>query len=258
MKTYKKINFEELYNNDLKEYKEIREKDSEYKKRYLQEIDLWKNKYMISLISKKPGINKIIEIGCATGDLLQRFPINVKPENRFGIDISKKNILFAKKNYPKINFIHGTIDNLDFPKNYFDLLILSDIIEHVEKPLQFLRKTSQISKYIVINLPLQKCQYYKNRKYGPDDEDGHLRAYNFDEALSLIGRSGLKIIKYKQKYICKEDFFQRRLIRDFFPNMNFSQSIRSLPKFFKLLILNVIFYKVYFASNLFAFLKKEE
>ena len=155
------VNMQKYY-NEHESYIERRKEGSKERIEYLEEIDLWKNKYLKSVIPVNYEIETILEIGCGTGDLLGRFSADIPESNRFGVDISNKNIEFAKKRYPKINFCVGTIDDFHFSKNVFDLIILSDILEHVKNDLELLIKSSELARFIVVNIPLEKC--YANRR----------------------------------------------------------------------------------------------
>lgn len=89
------------------------------------------NPYYHKLIEKIyikiiPPKQKVLEIGCATGDLLNI----LKPEFGVGIDISSKMIEIAKKKYPSLNFINSSYE--DFKTNdKFDYIILSNLLEHI-------------------------------------------------------------------------------------------------------------------------------
>jgi hypothetical protein len=130
------------------------------------------------------------------------------------LDISSENIKVARDLYPGGTFFQGTIDDFNtvfrnkaFTK--FDLVILSDIIEHVPDDLRFLSAVKEISSYVLINLPLEKCYKNRNRKYGMEDPSGHLRCYDKKEALSLISKAGLNIINcFTENALKDKDIFK--------------------------------------------------
>lgn len=76
------------------------------------------------LIVKKN--EKILDAGCGTGILSTFFPNAIYT----GIDLDKKLISFAKEKYKK-NFLVMSIDQLKFPINTFDKIIIVGVIHHL-------------------------------------------------------------------------------------------------------------------------------
>ena len=230
----------EKYYNEQKEYIEFRnneEKRNEYKLR----VD-WKIRNLINVIPSNYKFNNILEVGCAFGLLLNELSGNLKINDAYGIDISGENIEIAQKIYPHIKFIKGTIENIDFrnlaiANNKFDLVILSDIVEHIPDDLDFIQKVSKITKFILLNLPLEKSLVNKNRKYGIEDRSGHLRCYDYHSAINLISKSGLTIVESK----CENTLKDRSISKLF----NTQQKIRVSKKPFLKKIFWTITYFLY-------------
>ncbi len=260
------INFEEFYNKQ-KDYKQFRDnplKQEEYK----VWVD-WKARNLVNIIPDNLKFSSVLEIGCAFGLLLDNISKRLKIPYSFGIDISPKNIQLAQKLFPNYEFYVGTLENFApniFLKNNsekFDLVILSDIIEHVLDDARFLQKVSQITNYALVKLPLEKCFYNKNRKYGLSDLSGHLRSYNEIEGLNLIERSGFNIINKKVEISLKDS--KGYLIWKNEQNLRVSQKTFFKKVFWTYfyncqdVILNNFetLYKRIWGSNLFCFIKSK-
>ena len=69
-----------------------------------------------------PG-QRIIEIGCGSGDLLA----SLKPAYGVGVDFSSQTISSAKGRYPDLNFIQADAHDVDL-NTKFDFVILSDLV----------------------------------------------------------------------------------------------------------------------------------
>lgn len=248
------------YYDEHESYIERRKEGSKKRIEYLEEIDLWENKYLKSVIPENLKIETILEVGCGTGDLIGRFPTDIPESNRFGVDISNKNIEFAKRKYPEINFCVGTIYNLIFSKikKDFDLIILSDILEHVKNDLELLIKSSEHAQFIVVNIPLEKCYSTRKRQYGVTDIAGHLRAYNLKDALSLINKADLKIVNSKKVSVINESFWQKRFTKFFFLDSNFKTAIGKKLPFYLYRVAKYSILPFLYPSNLFAFLEKRK
>lgn len=79
----------------------------------------------------------MLDAGCSTGEIMN-FIHNYKKSRVYGVDISKKAISIAKKQYPKYNFKVGSVDLLPFEDNYFNYIVCYDILEHVDDPKKVL------------------------------------------------------------------------------------------------------------------------
>jgi len=97
-----------------------------YKKRFgVTKEDL--NKSFLSRIPKKI---KILELGCNIGNQLGcLYKLGFK--NLSGIDIQYHCLLKIKKKFSFINGIQGSIDNLPFEKNSFDLVFTNNVLIHI-------------------------------------------------------------------------------------------------------------------------------
>jgi SAM-dependent methyltransferase len=162
----------------------------------------WKVQNLVKQIPASVAKDNVLEVGCALGILLNSVADKLAIKVRFGIDISTENIDYAKKLYPDCSFVCGTIEDLQkkwntyFPLDRFDIVILSDIVEHIPDDEQFLREVSQISRYVIFNLPLEKCYNNRNRKYGETDPSGHLRNYDLNDAKKLVDKGGFEVVTY--------------------------------------------------------------
>jgi len=78
--------------------------------------------------------SKVLEIGCGTGDLIA----SLKPEYGMGFDISNKMIAIAKRKHRNIHF------STHWPKQKFDYIFMSDVVEHLEYPDETFRKISKL------------------------------------------------------------------------------------------------------------------
>lgn len=161
----------------------------------------WKVRKLTGMIPDNLKFSNILEVGCAFGVLLNSIADRLNVVSRTGIDISGENIKTAGDLYPGCGFFKGTLEDYVKENSYVlknhrhDLIVLSDIIEHIPDDLEFLKLVRKVSEYVVVNLPLEKAFKNRNRNYGIKDPSGHLRCYNKKQAKKLFIDAGFLLIR---------------------------------------------------------------
>lgn len=116
---------------------------------------LWKTDVIAGLLQKnevKP--KEVIEVGCGAGEnLVELLKRDSSIEKLTGYDISPQAIeLAAKKASGKISFYKEDITRIDNVKS--DLMLVIDVVEHVDDYYGFLRKLKSKSDWFVFHIPL--------------------------------------------------------------------------------------------------------
>lgn len=94
----------------------------------------------------------VLDIGCGNGALT--LDLSKKAKRVVGIDLNKKSIQFARKRHPALNIEYIVGDaTKDLPNQRFDAIILSNVLEHIEDRVKFLRKIKNLSPKILIRVP---------------------------------------------------------------------------------------------------------
>lgn len=136
----------------------------------------------------------VIEIGCGSGNLLERF----KGKKLLGIEPNKDSHEICSKKFPSKNiFFEGLSENTKF-----DLVISVCVIEHTVNPSLFLEKCKNIvsdNGYIVLILPIQDL-----KSYDPFFLD-HLHHFSKNHILNLLDSVNLQCVNYDLGYKCIED-----------------------------------------------------
>jgi len=84
---------------------------------------------------------KVLDAGCGTG-LFSRF----LPDGSYGIDINPRNLAKARQHAPAINFMEADLEQLPFENDSFDLIIITEVIEHFPDPLKLLSELKRVLK----------------------------------------------------------------------------------------------------------------
>jgi SAM-dependent methyltransferase len=108
------------------------------------------------------NFNRMLDIGCGCGHLVNWIMENKKSDTVEGVDISCDHIDAAKKLYPAINVRCESV--FDIEVSTYDMISMTDVLEHIrdddhDKLLDLLDKLSDVGTYLYINHPLASAVY---------------------------------------------------------------------------------------------------
>jgi SAM-dependent methyltransferase len=91
----------------------------------------------------KPDEN-VLDIGSGNGFLSYDIATKVRGAKVTGIELNEKNVEFACSHYKhdNLSFVKGDILK-ELPEGKFDVIILSNVLEHIEKRVDFLKNLKQ-------------------------------------------------------------------------------------------------------------------
>ncbi|MGH7246141.1 MAG: class I SAM-dependent methyltransferase [Candidatus Levyibacteriota bacterium] len=158
-----------------------------------------------SLIPFTP--RKILDVGCASGWFLSNIAKKYPKAKCFGIDIYKEAVLYGKKRYPKMSFRQADGHRIPFANNSFDLVICTEVLEHVENPNQMLLEIKRVlSEKGVAIIELDSASilfttvwFLWTKIHGKVWKHAHLHSFNPKKLERLLKNSGFEI-KRKQTF----------------------------------------------------------
>lgn len=161
------------------------------------------NNFYSSLISlvKHVAPQTILDAGCGEGftmDRLAKFGLGKKIE---GVEYSKDAIMLGKKLFPNLTFKQGSAYDLPYKGNSFDLVICTEILEHLDVPPKALKEALRISKkYVLISVPNEPFFMLSNFIRGKNlfrlgDDPGHINHWTIFSFQKFIKKNGIKIKK---------------------------------------------------------------
>lgn len=155
------------------------------------------NNFFNSLFSvlKDLQIDTVLDVGCGEGFTLSKLKENKIGKKYEGIDASREAIYIGKKQYPELNLKEGNIYKLDYKDNSLDLVICTEVLEHLENPEKALRELLRVSKkYLIISVPNEPFFYLFNyTQWGKDI--GHINKWTSRGFTKLVKRQKVKILK---------------------------------------------------------------
>ena len=194
---------------------------AEYVK-YKNKIDKFSSHSLIvkQIIKMSPSNQNILDIGCFSGELLNRVKINQKESNSyFGADL--ENYLSKECSFIKFCLLDFNDKDLNkvFENQKFDIVILGDILEHLVNPWSALSSIEQIiqdSSRILISIPnsghwyfrlkilFGKIEYTNNGLF----DKTHLRFFTKKSSKELIKDSKFEIIELNYSSLPWENLFK--------------------------------------------------
>ncbi len=141
--------------------------------------------------------NTVCETGCGSGAILQNLQKHLPAQTKFcGYDISPDAINIAQqKANAQLQF--QLLDVTEKETQKFDLLLVIDVLEHLENYFSFLKKIQPKSTYTIFHIPLDMSLWSLFREkmlIESKQSVGHI--HNFTEAFikSILEDAGFEII----------------------------------------------------------------
>jgi ubiquinone/menaquinone biosynthesis C-methylase UbiE len=161
---------------------------------------------------------KVLDAGCGWGyylDLIVRFK-KIFKKNRLrlvGLDNDRESIEIAKTRLKgeKVKIVYGDITDLPFPSNNFDVVILSEVLEHIDDDLKALEEIRRVLKNggkLILTVPNKSypflwdpLNWILEHFFSKHIKNGfwsgiwanHLRLYGREDITLIIKKAGFKI-----------------------------------------------------------------
>lgn len=147
-----------------------------------------RKRIIIDILKKylKKKNNKILDAGCGTGSSILYL---AELGHVYGVDISKIAVKFCKKRGIK-NVRVANILKLPYKDNFFDLVCLLDVMEHIKDDKVAIKEARRVLKpggILLTTVPALQFIYSKH-----DKEQGHFKRYSKNEVRSSFKNVGLK------------------------------------------------------------------
>jgi ubiquinone/menaquinone biosynthesis C-methylase UbiE len=195
----------DIYNDNsyLEKNPSLHTEDSKFKfqniKRFLSSIEVKNNRI------------KILDIGGGAGIIgklvLEHFQESGIVVSFHSLDLSTQMLKIQLKNNPQIKKIINCSIN-ECPKSNYDLVLMIDVIEHIEEKEDSAKILNKLGKNIIYNIPIEInffdilkylksfFRYYKRQK----KRWGHIHFFSFTSSQSFLKRHYKIIDSYFQPY----------------------------------------------------------
>jgi len=145
----------------------------------------------------------VLDVGCGNGAL--SYDVAKKAKKVVGIDLNKKNISFAKERYSEENIEYICGDALkDLPDEKFDVIIMSNVLEHIGNRVEFLERLREKAARFLIRVPMINRDwitlYKKELSMDYRLDKGHYVEYTLERFERELEKAGLRIQDYSIQF----------------------------------------------------------
>jgi len=126
----------------------------------------------------------VLEVGCRAGNLTQHYASN----NRItGVDVDRNALqLFEQRLHARAHWVDVDSEPLPFPDDSFDVVVFSEVMEHLRFPQNALREIARVLRgncKLVGSVPnafrlRNRLRFLAGRPFEPDPS--HLRSYSHE------------------------------------------------------------------------------
>ena len=104
-------------------------------------------------LAQKTNPSKVLDAGCGEGFVIERLRRDLSADF-IGLDIESEALKIATDKNPEVNFQEASVYQLPFADNSFDLVVLSEVLEHLDTPDIALAEIRRVTKqYTIISVP---------------------------------------------------------------------------------------------------------
>ena len=158
----------------------------------------------VELVKKLDDVRSICDLGCGNGHISGR--LAALGYHVTGVDASASGIQIAQRTYPGVKFVNALIDG-DLNLGQFDLVISSDVIEHLYRPSDLLEAAaSQLKPGGQILLGTPYHGYLKNlllaatgkldAHFSALHDGGHIKFFSVNTLSKLLRLHGFDNLSF--------------------------------------------------------------
>lgn len=163
------------------------------------------NNFYKNLIDLAKPLNPetILDAGCGEGFSLAKLSESKIGKKLEGIDYSREAVALSQRLFPTLGFKYGSIYSLPYKDNSFDLVVCTEVLEHLDDPQKALSEVLRVSKkYILFSVPNEPFFMGSNflrgknlKNWGNNPE--HINHWTIFSFLGFLKKENIKIKKVK-------------------------------------------------------------
>lgn len=180
-----------------------------YKKPFVNFLDKFTKIRINKMLIMLQYHDKVLDVGCWDGYIMQKILDRKKARQVFGIDNSKPAIEMCHKKKLSAKLVESVDKKLPFKNNQFDAIVAGEIIEHLYDVNNFLKEINRVLKpngQLIITTPnlvslgsrltllLGKIPWMIENELGGKNS-GHIRYFTFGVLENLLKRHNFQVVE---------------------------------------------------------------
>jgi SAM-dependent methyltransferase len=162
------------------------------------EESAWKAQQVLRMLARhRLRPLTVAEVGCGAGEVLRQLQLAMDPGVAFsGYDISPQAIALCQSRANAALRFFQTDFTAEPYSTHFDLLLVMDVIEHLEDYYAFLRAIRPHASFTILHIPLELSVQTILRPSGLLNTQiayGHLHYFSAETALAALGNAGYAV-----------------------------------------------------------------
>ncbi len=160
----------------------------------------WKAKQVLRMLRQNDlALKSICDVGCGAGEVLSQLQKSLDRDCVFrGYDISPQALSLAwSRANEKLQFIQGDVRSEN--DAFFDLILVLDVIEHLEDYWSFLRQLKMKSRYKIFHIPLDlsvQTVFRQNALRKRRNLYAHMHYFTKETALQTLRDTDYEVLDY--------------------------------------------------------------
>lgn len=137
--------------------------------------------------------SSVLEVGCGEGFLMQTIAQTLPSAKILGLDVNDEALAEGRRLWPKLSFAHGDIFHLEQPDSSWELVIASEVLEHLDDPKAALREMGRVSsRAVLLSVPHEPWFRMGNLARGRDlrrwgNHPEHVNQWSPQAFASVVG-----------------------------------------------------------------------
>jgi SAM-dependent methyltransferase len=157
---------------------------------------LLKNEASKALKNTGRNAGRVLDIGCGTGDRLDVW--RSKGFEAYGVETSRS--ADYARDHLKLNVVRGDLFSARFPDQFFDLVMLYNVLEHTHNPTAICEEVRRILRengFLIIQVPNKDSLQSKifGKRWAAFDVPRDLYYFNIKTLRDLLEKIGYRVFK---------------------------------------------------------------
>jgi cyclopropane fatty-acyl-phospholipid synthase-like methyltransferase len=160
------------------------------------EDSLWKATNIQNILNRNNiSFSSVAEVGCGAGMILKELSRRYENATFYGYDISPDAMKLWKNDDPHVRL---SLEDFEVTGPNFDLLLVIDVLEHIEDYMGFLRRIRKRSTFFLFHIPLELSaqQVMRDIQLHTRATYGHIHYFSKATALATFTDTGFHVVDW--------------------------------------------------------------